>query len=170
MYFEFLYLPLDYFSTLTRRAKFFEFAIPLILAILSCILEYKHNGIQLSYINKFVNYAEIVLGFILTALSIIVSSDKFKTAASKFPSRKEIRHVPVSLYRVLITEFSFIILNAALIITSYFIALAIPIKITNLLAIILNGLFIMLSFTLLFSTIRAITNLYYTQLKRPEDL
>lgn len=165
IYLDFLYIPLDYYSTLTRKEKIFEICIPALIAISSCILELRGYVIQLRFIEKFIPYAEILLGFILTALSVLVSSDKFRNTASKFPSGRSIRNVPVSLYRTLIAEFSYVILISALIITAYFIAQAIPFKVSMIVAVVMNGLFIILSFNLLFSTIRVISNLYFTQCK-----
>lgn len=165
MYIEFLYIPLDYLSILSRKERIFELILPVLLALGSCVCEIRGMKIQLNYIEKFIPYAEILLGFILTALSVLVSSNKFKELASKYPSGKAIRNVPVSLYRVLIAEFSFVILTAALIIIVYFIANAIPLNVPWVCALILNGLFICVSFTLMFSTIRVIANLYFTQSK-----
>lgn len=165
MYLEFLYIPLDYLSILSRKERLFELFLPLLLAGGSCVCEIYGMRVQLKYIDKFIPYAEILLGFILTALSVLVSSDKFKKLASNYPSGKNIRNVPVSLYRVLVAEFSFVILTAALIIAAYFIANAIPLYVPWIYALIVNGLFISVSFTLLLSTIRVIANLYFTQSK-----
>ncbi|MDE6269015.1 MAG: hypothetical protein K2M04_08040 [Muribaculaceae bacterium] len=165
MYFEFLYIPLDYLSTLSRKERLFEIILPMLLAGGSCFCEIRGMNIQLNYIEKFIPCAEILLGFILTALSVLVTSDKFKVLVNNYPSGKTIRNVPVSLYRVLITEFSFAILTAALIIVTYFIAKAIPLDVPWFFALIANGLFISVSFSLLFSTIRVVTNLYFMQSK-----
>lgn len=165
MYIEFLYIPLDYLSTLSRKERLFELILPMLLTGGSCFCEIRGMKVQLDYIEKFVPCAEILLGFILTALSVLASSEKFKSSANNYPSDKRIRNVPVSLYRVLIAEFSFVILIAALIILAYFIAKAIPLNVPWYLALIANGLFISMSFSLLFSTIRVVANLYFTQSK-----
>lgn len=165
MYLEFLYIPLDYLSTLSRKERLFEIILPLLLAIGSCFCEVNGKYVQSQYIENFVPCAEILLGFTLTALSILASSDKFKASSQNNPSGKCIRNVPVSLYRVIMAEFSFVILIAALIIVAYFIAKAIPLVVPWYLALIINGFFISVSFSLLFSTIRVIANLYFTQSK-----
>lgn len=165
MYLEFLYIPLDYISILNNKERFFEYGIPLALGIGSSICEFASAGIQLSYIGLFIPFAEILLGFMLTALALIVSSEKFKSLASKHPSSKTIRNVSISLYRVLVVEFSYIILVSAFLIACYFIAQAIPIGLPLTFATVINSAFVILSISLLFSTIRAIANLYFTQSK-----
>lgn len=165
MYIEFLYIPLDYLSTLSHKERLFELNLPLLLAVGSCLCEIHGMNIQLKYIENFIPCAEILLGFTLTALSILASSDKFKASSQNYPSGKCIRNVPVSLYRVIMAEFSFVMLIAALIIVAYFIAKAVPLVVPWYLALITNGFFISVSFSLLFSTIRVIANLYFTQSK-----
>lgn len=163
MYLEFLYIPLDYLSTLTKAERWFDFIIPSILGVGSIYFDCQSPGIQLTYIKDFIPFDEILLGFVLAAFALIASSEKFKTIANSYPSQRKIRGVSVSLYRVLVANFAYLILAATLVVLLYFISKAIPIEMPFILARIINGVYIAYTFSIILCTIRAIFNLYFTQ-------
>lgn len=164
MYLEFLYIPLDYLSTLSKTERWFDFLAPSFLGIGSMYFDYHSPGIQLDFIKDFIQFAEILLGFVLAAFALLVSSEKFKSVANSYSTKRTIRGVPVSLYRVLVANFAHLILASTLAVLFYFISKAFPIEVPFMLARIINGAFIAFSFSIILCTIRAISNLYFTQI------
>lgn len=94
MYLEFLYVILDYFSVLTKKEKRFEWGLPILLGGISLYL-YVGDSMQYNFIKNIIEFIGVLLGFTLTALTLILSSERIKSNTQKHPTdrKKPFRYI-----------------------------------------------------------------------------
>lgn len=166
MYCEFLYIILDYFSILDKREKRFELYIPFAIGIGSLIYTiFIDNNTQYVFINNTISFIGTLLGFTLAALVLLLSSERIEQSTKKISTEKKVRGKSVSLYRIIVIYYSYLITCETLLCALYYIASLFPNLTTGVYNDIMNTLFIMAFFHLLFETIRAVTNIYFMTIK-----
>lgn len=120
MYLEFLYVILDYFSVLTKKEKRFEWGLPILLGSISLYL-YVGDSMQYNFIKNIIEFIEVILGFTLTALTLILSSERIKSNTQKHPTDRNIRGKTVSLYRLIVVSFTYLITMESLLCLFFYI-------------------------------------------------
>ena len=108
MYLEFLYVILDYFSVLTKKEKRLEWGLPILLGGISLYL-YVGDSMQYDFIKNIIGFIGVLLGFTLTALTLILSSERIKSNTQKHPTDRKIRRKTISLYRLIVVSFTYLI-------------------------------------------------------------
>lgn len=171
MYLEFLFVIVDYFSTLNRRIAIYEWGIPIFIGITSGVLSMKYNNeVLYNIIQNSVPIIATLLGFTLAALTLFLTGNSKIEEAKKFITKKKISGEPISLYRLVVVNYSYLILVETVLCISFYIASLFPYLSNNYACMIANVIFIIAMFNVLFSTIRGITDLYFIITKRDEKL
>lgn len=108
MYLDFIYVILDYFSTLTKKEKWFEWGIPIFLSVVGGIICVSFNLlIQYDIIKEIITFLGVLLGFTLASLTLLLSNDKVRTSTQQYPTQRKIRGKAISLY-TLIPQYKFL--------------------------------------------------------------
>lgn len=166
MYLEFLYIFLDYFSTLKKRTIVFEWGLPILTGTTCMFLSYLLDiNSQYIIIEKSFEYVGILLGFTLAALTLLLSNDKMKDARG-YQTDVIIRGRKASLYDLVIISFTYLILIECFLCIGFLIAQLFNFIFIEKLAICLNSLYIILLFNILMTTIRTITDMYFILIKK----
>lgn len=162
MYFEFILVISDYISTLTKRVVIYEWGIPLFLGITSGVLSYL-NDINLLYnvIQSAVPIIATLLGFTLAALTLFLTGNTKIEDAKKYMTEKKISGKRISLYKLIVISYSYLILIETILCIGYYIGILFPFINNIYVCVGLNTIFIVLMLNVLFSTIRSITDLYF---------
>lgn len=103
----------------------------------------------------------MLLGFTLTALTLILSSERIKSNTQKHPTDRNIRGKTVSLYRLIVVSFTYLITMESLLCLFFYIGSLFSSISLGMWAVIPNTLFIILSLNIILSTVRATTMLYF---------
>ena len=86
---EFLFVILDYFSTLTKRIAFYEWGGPLVIGIASGVLSYIHNtDLLYEIIQNAIPVIATLLGFTLAALTLFLTGNSKIEEAKSFMTEK----------------------------------------------------------------------------------
>jgi len=165
MYFEFLFIIFDYFKTINNKIFCFEWGIPLILGSCSLLLSFFMP--QYIMVNEFIKESiailGVLLGFTLTAITLFVSSENNQIKnAKEYITEYSIGSKKITLYRLLIVNYSYLITVEALLCISYFIGKLFSPICNNNVGIVLNSIYVIGVCHILFLTIRSITDLYLT--------
>lgn len=162
MYFEFLFVIGDYFSTLTKRVAIYEWGIPVVLGITSGILSYL-NEANLLYdvIQSTVPIIATLLGFTLAALTLFLTGNSKIEEAKKYMTEKKVSGKRISLYKLIVISYSYLILIETILCIGYYIGILFPFISNMYVCVGINTIFIVLMLNVLFSTIRSITDLYF---------
>lgn len=162
MYFEFILVIFDYVSTLTKRVAIYEWGIPLFLGITSGVFSYL-NDINLLYnvIQSAVPIITTLLGFTLAALTLFLTGNTKIEDAKKYMTEKKISGKRISLYKLIVISYSYLILIETILCIGYYIGILFPFINNIYVCVGLNTIFIVLMLNVLFSTIRSITDLYF---------
>jgi hypothetical protein len=162
MYFEFILVIFDYISTLTKRVAIYEWGIPLFLGITSGVFSYL-NDINLLYnvIQSAVPIITTLLGFTLAALTLFLTGNTKIEDAKKYMTEKKISGKRISLYKLIVISYSYLILIETILCIGYYIGILFPFINNIYVCVGLNTIFIVLMLNVLFSTIRSITDLYF---------
>lgn len=160
MYLEFLYVILDYFSVLTKKEKRFEWGLPILLGGISLYL-YVGDSMQYDFIKNIIDFIGVLLGFTLTALTLILSSERIKSNTQKHPTDRKIRGKTISLYRLIVVPFTYLITMESLLCLFFYIGSLFSSISLGMWAVIPNTFFIILSLNIILSTVRATTMLYF---------
>lgn len=163
MYLEFLFVIVDYFSTLNRRIAIYEWGIPIFIGITSGVLSVKYNNNEVLYtiIQNSVPIIATLLGFTLAALTLFLTGNSKIEEAKKFITEKKISGKPISLYRLIVVSYSYLILIETILCIGFYIASLFPYNNSLYICIISNTIFIIVMFNTFFATIRSITDLYF---------
>lgn len=165
MYFEFLFIFFDYFKTINRKIFCFELGIPIILGSFCILLSFfKPQDIVIEdFIKDSISILGVLLGFTLTALTIFVSGGNNQINKTKeFMTDYFIDKARISLYRLLIINYSYLIIVEAILCICYFIGKLFSPLCSHTTSNVLNSLYIIGVCHILFLTIRSITDLYLT--------
>jgi hypothetical protein len=112
-YLEFLYPITDYFRTLKWKEAYFELAFPLLIAILAyCLSITTFNFDKLgSFIGYIINFLAILIGFSITAVTILSSeSGRRFEMLQRTETKRNIGKKPISTYQLILITFIYVIL------------------------------------------------------------
>ena len=161
MYVEYLFIILDYLSTLNRKIFIYEWGIPILLGCTSGYL-YVYQEINLYlFVAESITFIATLLGFTLATLTLFLTNNSHLEKIKQLDSRKKVRGQPISLYRLLVINYSYLIIIESILCISFYIGkLFSPICIGEF-SMTLNCIYITITFHILFMTIRSITDLYF---------
>ncbi len=167
MYLDFLYVILDYFSTLTKSERIFEWGIPSILGVLGAVICLLDNPqMQYDLIKEIVPFLGALLGFTLASLTLLLSNDNVKSTTQQCSTERKIRGKTISLYVLVVVSFSYLIIMETILCVLYYMGRLFNDFDFGKWAIIVNAIFIILSFNILLATIRTTTMLYFIVLRK----
>ena len=167
MYREFLYIIADYFSTINKRIAFYEWGVPILLGITSWVLSFINNdNVLYNIIKDSVPIIATLLGFTLAALTLFLTGNSKIEEAKNYITNKKISGESISLYRLIVVNYSYLILVETLLCISFYIASLFPYWNNKYVCTTANVIFIIAMFNALFSTIRCITDLYFIITKK----
>ena len=162
MYFEFLFVIGDYISTLTKRVAIYEWGIPVVLGIASGVLSYLNDtNLLYNVIQSAVPIIATLLGFTLAALTLFLTGNSKIEDAKKYKTEKKISGKKISLYKLIVVSYSYLILIETILCIGYYIGILFPFINNVYVCVGFNTIFIVLMLNVLFSTIRSITDLYF---------
>lgn len=162
MYFEFLFVIGDYISTLTKRVALYEWGIPVALGITSGFLSYLNDANLLyNVIQNAVPIIATLLGFTLAALTLFLTGNSKIEDAKKYMTEKKVLGKRISLYKLIVISYSYLILIETILCIGYYIGSLFPFINNIYVCVGLNTIFIVLMLNVLLSTIRSITDLYF---------
>lgn len=161
MYLEFLYIIVDYFSTLDRKIVIYEWLIPMLLGIGAWVGSYFFNVNLYNIIQEAIPIVVTLLGFTLATLTLFLTGNSKVEQAKKYITAKTIQGKKISLYRFLVITYSYLIILEAILCIGYYIAKLFPFIDNYYVCTTINAVFIILVINLFFSTIRSITDLYF---------
>jgi len=165
MYLEFLILISDYLKTITKRIFLFEWILPLILSISIFFLLYygKTLGVADAFKNNSINLLGILVGFSITIITILTTGQSRNLEEIKKTKTKTIiNNKPISLYRLLLINFTYsVVIEVFLII----IFLTYPlinqnIEISRLFKLVVFSTLVFMIIHILLLTIRNLTDFY----------
>lgn len=162
MYFEFLFVIGDYISTLTKRVALYEWGIPMVLGITSGVLSsLNEDNLLYSVIQNAVPVIATLLGFTLAALTLFLTGNSKIDEAKKYMTEKKVSGKRISLYKLIVISYSYLILIETILCIGYYIGILFPFIYNIYVCVGLNTIFIVLMLNVLLSTIRSITDLYF---------
>lgn len=162
MYFEFLFVIGDYISTLTKRVALYEWGIPVVLGITSGVLSYLNDdNLLYNVIQSAVPIIATLLGFTLAALTLFLTGNSKIEDAKKYMTEKKVAGKKISLYKLIVISYSYLILIETILCIGYYIGILFPFVNNTYVCVGINSIFIVLMLNVLLSTIRSITDLYF---------
>lgn len=162
MYFEFIFVIGDYISTLTKRVALYEWGIPVVLGITSGVLSYLNDtNLLYNVIQSAVPIIATLLGFTLAALTLFLTGNSKIEDAKKYMTEKKVSGKRISLYKLIVISYSYLILIETILCIGYYIGFLFPFINNVYVCVGLNTIFIVLMLNVLLSTIRSITDLYF---------
>lgn len=165
MYLEFFILIADYFRTLNKRIAVYEWVLPSILGVAIFSLLYFGSDVRATKVFKdnSINLLGILSGFSITIITILTTGHSCNLERiKKKKTNVEIGDKKISLYRLLLINFTYsVILEAFLIIFCLTYPLIISnFKIPNLGKYIVFSVLVFLIIHVLLLTIRNLTDFY----------
>lgn len=160
MYCEFIFILIDYISSINKRISIYEWGIPIVLSVIigwSAIHSDKTN-LPYEVIKELIVFLTTLLGFTLAALTLFLTGRVEKTKT--YITNKMIRGKNISLYRLTIISYSYIIIVEAFLCLVFYTSKALGIVVNPHVALFVNCCFMALTFNVLLATIRTITDLY----------
>ena len=159
MYCEFVFILIDYFSSINKRISIYEWGMPIVLSVIIGWSAIHSGETNLPYevIKELIVFLTTLLGFTLAALTLFLTGRVEKTKT--YITNKMIRGKNISLYRLTIISYSYIIVEAFLCL-GFYISKALGIVVNPYVALFVNCCFMVLTFNVLLATIRTITDLY----------
>lgn len=158
----------DYFSSLHRNEAYFELVMPLLFGIGAFVSAW--FGLDLyAVVAEIVQVLEILLGFLLAVLALLVALNESKVQALKnHITERRLGGKKVSLFRYFIIEISYLIFVTAVLCMAYLVGLIVPCW-NEIVATIMNSIFVFMSFHVLFAIIRAMTSLSFILQKEDKE-
>ena len=149
-------------NKVTKRVAIYEWGIPVVLGITSGILSYL-NEANLLYdvIQSAVPIIATLLGFTLAALTLFLTGNSKIEEAKKYMTEKKVSGKRISLYKLIVISYSYLILIETILCIGYYIGILFPFISNMYVCVGINTIFIVLMLNVLFSTIRSITDLYF---------
>ena len=145
MYLEFIFVIIDYLSTLNKRLVVYEWGFPILLGITSGALAFVYNNsILYSIIQGAVPIIATLLGFTLTALTLFLTGNSKIEEAKSFITNKNISGKPISLYRLIVISYSYLILMETALCIGFYIASLFPYIDNKYICTIANSCFIII--------------------------
>ncbi len=124
MYCEFIFVLIDYFSSINKRIVIYEWGTP---AILGCAIGWYamySDNINLPYeaIKELITFLATLLGFTLAALTLFLTGRV--EHAKEYLTNKMLRGKNISLYRLTIISYSYIIIVETFLCLSFYVSRA----------------------------------------------
>lgn len=166
MYLDFLLVIADYFSILNKRIAIYEWGVPIILGITSGVFAIYNDVSLYSVVQNSVPVIATLLGFTLAALTLFLTGNSKMEEAKIYITNKKILGKPISLYRLIVVNYSYLILVETILCISFYIASLFPYVSNHFVCTIVNSVFIIVMFNSFFTTIRSITDLYFIITKK----
>lgn len=163
MYLEYLILIFDYFKTISKKNFLFEVITPLILGIgIACVFYFYPSWLNTSrFVDNSINIIGVLLGFTLAIVTFFVASDNSNIEKTKnYFTEYYIGTRKVSLYRLLIINYSYLIIIEAFICIGFLIGGLFYFSLPFVFQILMKGIYIILVLHVFLLTIRSITDLY----------
>ena len=166
MYLEFLILIYDYFKSLNKRNVMFEWVVPFVIIALVILLNICNNysfEIFFKFKESSLNILGVLLGISIAIITILVTGGgKNLEQIRNVKTPVKINNKQVSLYELLLINFSYTIVIEIFVILS---CLILPlftkfILFSNEIKITLYGFLVFLTIQILLITIRNITDFY----------
>ncbi|WP_305462005.1 hypothetical protein [Photobacterium leiognathi] len=165
IYYEYIFPIKDYFSITKRNELFFEWGLSLFFAVILYFFVY--SNIEITELKNaaslIVNCLAILVGFSITCLTILASAseenilDLKKTMTERVLDNREI-----SLYRLLVVNFIFLLILELLSLLCNFIFISISsLDIFKEFAALIYGAITIFTFVIFLLNIRNITNFYF---------
>lgn len=158
MYGEFLYIILDYISTLSKREAVVEWGIPIVLGLLCAII---NPQVQYGAIADIVPFLGILLGFSIASLTFLLSNKAIRATTQLCSSKRKIRGKVISLYKLLVVYLAYSIAMEAVLCIAYYIGKLFAGLDLGALSIVVNTVFLILALNVLLTTIKMTTALYF---------
>lgn len=161
MYLEYLLLIIDYFKTLSKKSVIFEIITPIVFGIIIVFLLFKKLLHTSSFLNYSMNFIGVLLGFTLAIITFLVASDNENIQKTKkHITEHQINKKNVSLYRILVINYSYLIVIETFVCLSFLIGSLIYYSFPFIIQIICKTIYIILVLHILSATIRTSTDLY----------
>ncbi len=158
MYVEFLYIVLDYISTLNKREAIIEWGIPIILGVLCAII---NPQAQYETIKELVPFLGILLGFSIASLTFILSNEAIRVTTQQSSSKRKIRGKVISLYKLLVVYLSYPIAMEAVLCIAYYIGKLFSNFDLGDLSTVFNTVFLILALNVLLAIIKITISVYF---------
>ena len=160
MYCEFIFILIDYFSTINKRIIVFEWGIPLIIGCLTWYFTICSDNEAILYesLSNISSFLTTLLGFSIAALTLFITGNVEKT--KKYSTNISIRGKNISLYRLTVISFSYLIIIESLLCFCYYVSISLNVTLDKYTATLVNCMFITFTCNTLLTTIRTITDLY----------
>lgn len=131
------------------------------MGIISFVLSWYIEVVDLyEFICEVIGIISVLLGFTLAALTLFLTNSQIERT-KEYTTDKSIRGKNVSLYRLLIINYSYLIVVESILCICFYTGKLFSAFIPYTLSTILNSLFIILVFNILLMTIRTISDLYF---------
>lgn len=164
MYLEFLFLVYDYFKTLSLRTFIYEWLLPALIGLLSFVsIRWVHLTINYTlFVNSSITLLGVLLGFSIMVITIFTTSSNPNIEAIKTKMTEyTIFQNKISLYRLLLINFSYLIIAQSFVILSFFIGLLVKSFLPTDILTVLFSVFSVFIFHIILLTIRNITDFYF---------
>ena len=161
MYIEFIFVFIDYFSTLEKKSFMHDWGIAILISSISIFINSHKDINTYSFINEANSFITTLLGFTLASLSLFLASNIHIDKLKHIKTNKTIRGKKISLYKLLLINFSYSIVIESILCVSFYIGKLLPNIFSEYVSIIINLIYIILFFNILLLTIRSITDLYF---------
>jgi len=172
MYREFILLIVDYFKTIRCKTFTYEWVIPIVLGVVTFLVTItKYLKIDyLGFVNSSVNLLGVLLGFSIMVITVLTTSNnKNIEKIKKIETEYVLYQKNISLYRLLLINYSYLIIAEALGLTNYFILLIFVNSCSHQIKLILFSVFTSMIIHILLLTIRNVTDFYLIITKEETD-
>ena len=128
----------------------------------SGVLSYlKDANLLYNVIQSAVPIIATLLGFTLAALTLFLTGNSKIEDAKKYMTEKKVSGKRISLYKLIVISYSYLILIETILCIGYYIGILFPFIYNIYVCVGLNTIFIVLMLNVFLSTIRSITDLYF---------
>lgn len=172
---EFLLLIWDYFRSLQKRNIIFELVIPFVASLIIFISIRVNNSEKClsDYRSNIISLVGVLIGFSITAITLLITSNNANIENLKKikPKDKNGREIEFSLYHLLLTNFSYLIVIEILLISLdlFFPAFNSMLNLSFTTRIVLFSLNSFLLLHILLLNLRTISDLYHTLISKENN-
>lgn len=160
MYIEFIFVIIDYFSTLNRKSFIYEWGVAIIIGLISAYGDVLGKINMHTLINSAHGFVTTLLGFTLAALTLFLTNNTTIDNLKKIITPKQIRGKHISLYKLLLINFSYSIIIESILCIGFYVGGVLCFIDSLYICFIANSIYIICLFNILLLTIRCITDLY----------
>ena len=163
LYAEFIYSAYDYFSIVYLKEFIFDYVLPVTISLMVyfCVpKELITNDFVDNFSSYVINFLAIIIGFTITCVVLLISMDKKENSKLNSCTKRKIHGVCVSIHRVLLSNFVYIVLFE-LFSLLYNVFMLIAIKLFSINPSMLFAVNVFLVFHVIFNNIRNVSNFYF---------